>query len=154
MTQKVVESLDRRFGPVIEELRGIDNLLGATTHDNFNDSQISQLQEAFYKLTGRKDLFLSLPTVEDNEQVNDDEVMDEIKVRKNYFDHVNEKIMWLFILGAFCFIVGFQPIFADISLQTNYNEATVVLFEATLSAIVGLILVCLLLTCLLHKTFK
>jgi uncharacterized membrane protein len=72
--------------------------------------------------------------------VNDDEVMDEIKVRKNYFDHVNEKIMWLFILGAFCFIVGFQPIFADISLQTNYNEATIVLFEATLSAIVGLIL--------------
>ena len=48
-------------------------------------------------------------------------------------------LKWSFVMVAFCLWVGFQPVFADLTLREHkYNEATVVLAEAILSACVGL----------------
>ena len=142
--QKVVNSLDIRFGPIIEELKDIDLLLGGRLPENFNDSQASQLQEAVYKLTGRRDFFLSIPysdtDMENKEQGEDQE--DQLKPKPSLPNLVSSKYLWATALGMFCLIVGFQPIFADLCLKSKFNEATVVLLEAALSALVGLVLVC------------
>lgn len=47
--------------------------------------------------------------------------------------------LWAIVMVIFCFIVGFQPVFANLTLNAaRYNEATVVLAEAILSSAVGL----------------
>ena len=46
---------------------------------------------------------------------------------------------WALAIVTFCLIVGYQPVFADQTLREHqYNEATVVIMEAILSAAVGL----------------
>ena len=91
--QKVVNSLDIRFGPIIEELKDIDLLLGGRLPENFNDSQASQLQEAVYKLTGRRDFFLSIPysdtDMENKEQGEDQE--DQLKPKPSLPNLVSSK---------------------------------------------------------------
>ena len=52
----------------------------------------------------------------------------------------NRQASWAFVMVIFCIIVGFQPVFAKLTLKAaHYNEATVVLAEAILSSAVGLV---------------
>lgn len=165
--ERIKVFLNRKIGPIINELNVINETLlekerlimkqrdNNTTSDDKED--LARVQELLAKLSGGKydtDHILSAAGEADdyNDDSQDDALQGEEEGRKftttavniftSYLQKQHLSIKWIVAMAGFCLIVGFQPVFADLTLRdAQYNEATVVLAEAVLSSLVGLVYV-------------
>jgi solute carrier family 35 (probable UDP-sugar transporter), member A4 len=139
----------------------IDQQKHQSPYTNTPSEKEKQMKDILSKLSGRGDLFesqrdlfgldesnvsaieleidmgLGLDMDIDNDNLVDVQLENLTKEKSEIMDILNQS-KWLFLMALFCLIVGFQPVFANLTLDSEYNEATVVLVEAMLSAAVGL----------------
>ena len=151
--KQIKDSLNKRLGPIINDLNAIKETLlekerliekqrhnGTTSEDK---EDLTRIQKLLSELSGGKYDANHVREMDCDSRDDDDEgeqgmeegsknAADFIKMLTSSFQQ-HLPIKWMVAMLVFCLIVGFQPVFADLTLRNQqYNEATVVLASGPL----------------------